>query len=480
LGGDLYSHIQPAVGDVFLGGYNPHTGQSAVLDGRGLNASAFDGNATHVTIKYLVIEHFIPRADQYVVNHDAASYWTIEYDTIRQNGDTRGSQLGAALGMGSANIVEHDCLTHNGQYGLNAGGSGTEFNYNEIAWNGISYFPDTNCGCSGGIKYWDATNATIVGNYIHDNYSVGLWVDTDNAGFLIKNNYISDNWAEGIVYEISYNADITENTLVDNGWGVGSATAGGFPYGDAIYINGSGGDSNVASAFAGTFEITNNVLTDNWDGVVVYQNPNRLCGSTANSSNGYCTRGRQTPFSVASCTTNDVSGSPSERPDFWDGCQWKSQNITVAGNQFTFDPTAIATAVPPLPSEAVSHCPTVATSILRTGSNAAAPGSANQYWCGFNGMFSLPGSSSTGPASGWTVCDAIMNLTNPTGESADDNVWQGNTYTGPWAFQAYAQGHSPVIGDIFHAPMPTTVNFSEWQSIWHQDATSTTSPLPSG
>jgi hypothetical protein len=477
LGPGIYSQVRPATGDTFLGGYDPRTSQVAVLDGQGVNASAFDGTATDVTIKYLVIQHFIPRSNQYVVNHDDASNWTIEYDTIRDNGAARGSSLGAALGMGSADIVEHNCLTHNGQYGLNAGGVGTEFNYNEIAWNGISYFPDDQCGCSGGIKYWDATDATIVGNYIHDNYNVGLWVDTDNAGFLIKDNYIADNWAEGIVYEISYNAEITGNILLDNGWGVGSASAGGFPYGDAIYVNGSGGDPDVASNYAGTFAITDNVLTDNWDGIVIYQNPNRLCGSTANSSTGYCTRGRGAPFTIDSCAAHDAGGSPSERPDYWDGCQWKAANVTVTGNQFNFNPADIATALAPLPEEDPSRCPTTGAEVMQTGSNASAPGVANQYWCGFNGMFSLPGSASSGPAAGWTVCDAIMNLTNSTGESPDNNIWKDNTYSGPWAFQAYAQGHSPVQGDISRTSVPTTVNLSGWQATWHQDTGSTLLPL---
>jgi hypothetical protein len=476
LGTGKFGQIQPANGDVFVGGYNPKTGRGAVIDGQGVNETAFGGSATHVTLEYLTIQHFVPPGNQYAVNGDQGTDWTVEYDTVQDNGDTRGSELGAALGLGPGNVVEHNCLTHNGQYGMNAGGYETEFNYNEVSWNGISFFPDLQCGCSGGIKYWDATDATVVGNYIHDNYDAGLWADTDNAGFLVKDNYIADNWASGVIYEISYNADITANTFVDNGWGVGSYAAGTFPYGEAIYLSGSGGDANVASDYAGVLDVTDNLFMDNWDGVLVYQNPNRLCGSSANSSTGYCTRGHEPSYTSSSCSAHVDGGSPLERPDYWDGCQWKAQHVTVSHNQFDFNPMDIATAKAPLPDETLSRCPVRASEILETGDNASAPGSANLYWCGFNGMFSLPGSASGGPGAGWTVSDAIMDLTSSTGESPDDNVWADNIYNGPWAFQAYAQGQSPARGDLFPRGVPTTVRLGEWQTIWHQDEGSTSGP----
>ena len=111
-----------------------------------------------------------------------------------------------------------------------------------MSFNGIAFFPDENgCGCSGGIKYWDAANTTTEDNYIHDNYNVGLWYDTNNAGALVQGNYLARNWAYGMIYEISYNADINANTFVDNGWGSGSYAAGGYPYGDALYISRLGG-----------------------------------------------------------------------------------------------------------------------------------------------------------------------------------------------------------------------------------------------
>lgn len=462
LGLGQFQQIQPQHGDTFVGA------PGAVLDGQRSNATAFAGKATDVTIEDLTIENFVPQGGQYAVNHDMGANWRVEHDTVQDNGDTRGSELGAGLGMGSGDVYEYNCITHNGEYALNAGGAGTVFAYNEVSWNGISYFPDDSCGCSGGIKYWAATDATIADNYIHDNYNVGLWADTDNSGFLISDNYISDNWAEGMIYEISYNADITGNQFVDNGWGTGSAGAGGIPYGDALYVASSGGNPAVKGNYSGKFLINHNTFTDNWDGLIIYQNPNRLCGSAANSSAGYCTMVNGSLFTTRTCAADELNSAPSAHPDYFDGCQWKAGNITVSANTFNFDPKDIVTAAPPLPREVLSRCPT--TNLTNTNTNI--------YWCGFNGMFSLPGSEASGPGAGWTVADAIMDLRGPSGEAPDNNVWMDNSYVGPWAFQAYAQGASSVQTDIFHSGVPTTLSFTGWQHTWDQDVGSTWRPSP--
>jgi parallel beta-helix repeat protein len=416
---------------------------------------------TDITVEYLTLENFDTPNGQNAVNHDEGANWTIKYDTVTGTTEpgTTGEQLGgAAVGMGSGDVIEYNCLTHNGEYGLNGGGTGVTVADNEISWNGAAMFPDmSGCGCSGGAKFWAATNFTIENNYVHDNYNVGLWIDTDDAGFLISGNYIANNWAEGIIYEISYNADITGNTFLDNGWGVGSYSAGGFPYGDAIYVSSSGGDPNVDSNYRGVFEVTDNTFTDNWDGVIVYQNPNRLCGSTANSSSGYCTLDNPSVYTLASCPANDGSGSPSESPNYFDNCQWKADNITVSGNTFNFNPSDIANATPPLPDETLSNCPT--SNLTNTSSNS--------YWCGYNGMFSFFGSGSGGPSVGWSDANAIMNLSNSSGEVPDNNHWSDNTYTGTWAFNAYGQGGGTQNG------YSCSLTFSGWQADWGQDSGST-------
>ena len=135
----------------------------------------------------------------------------------------------------------------------------------------------TSSGVEGGGKFWQNGNVTVTGNYFHNNIdSPGVWMDTDNAGFLVKDNYFSNNGGEGLMYEISYNADIIDNTFVDNGMVAGPGNPG-FPTG-AIYISESGGNSSIPSNYAGELNIQNNVFNDNWWGVVLYQNSNRYAG----------------------------------------------------------------------------------------------------------------------------------------------------------------------------------------------------------
>ncbi len=460
LGSTQYAQIQPHSGDTFVGA------PGAVIDGQGLNQSAFDGTATGVTIEYLTIQNFVPLNGQDVVNHDNGPNWTVQYNTIHDNGNVQGSMDGAAMGMGSGDVYEYNCLTNNGEYGLNAFGTGTTFAYNEVSWNGIAEFPDVPasnaCGCSGGIKYWDSTNAVVEDNYIHDNYNVGLWFDTNNAGALVSGNYIARNWAEALLYEISYNARIVNNTFLDNTWGLGSYKVWGFPMA-AVYINGSSGNASVDGGKYSTLEVSQNTFTDNWGGVVVYQNPNRVCGTAGNTSTGYCTLVNPSVYKTSTCPAYVGSSTPSSSPDYYDGCEWPATNISVAGNVFNFNPANIVNGTDTLPDITNSDCYSGPT-YLDTND---LPPIGNAYDCGFNGLFSLNGS--TAPYNGWAIPDAMMGIKSASDyNDVDSNHFTGNTYTGPWAFQAYVQGASPAITDAYPKGVATVVDLSGWQSTWKQ------------
>ncbi len=97
LGTSTYGQIDPMNNDVFEGA------PGAIIDGEGVNQSAFDGTATGVTIEYLTIEGFIPGTDAITVNHDAGTGWTITHDTITDN-------TGAGVGLGSDDVVTENCL----------------------------------------------------------------------------------------------------------------------------------------------------------------------------------------------------------------------------------------------------------------------------------------------------------------------------------------------------------------------------------
>ena len=406
LGTGQYDQIQPADGDTYVGA------PGAVLDGQNVNQYAFIGNYQDpsdekVAIEYLTIENFHPSQGAGAVNGNGNNGWTEKYDLMKDNSP------GAAMALGGDNVVSDNCLTKNGEYGFNGysqvdetlgstftgGATNITFTGNDVSDNNTE---KTQSGIEGGGKFWQDGNVVVTGNYVHGNIdSPGLWMDTDNAGFLVKGNYISGNGGEGLMYEISYNADIIDNTFIDN------AIAGGegnkdFPTG-AIYISESGGNASVPSRYAGELNIQGNVFEDNWSGVVIYQNANRHPGDGQDP-------GTLTPPSGTSVGTW-INGAPSACPshlsetapvDYHSLCQWRAQNVTVQHNTFEFDPSD------PIYG---GQC---------TKANA----------CGQNALFS--GYSSTSAYPTWSVCNAISNNQN--------DHFENNTYTGPWTFTYFNQG----------------------------------------
>jgi hypothetical protein len=107
----------------------------------------------------------------------------------------------------------------------------------------------------------------------------------------------------------------------------------GFPSA-AVYISESGGDSRVPGISSGSLTIIGNNFLNNWGGVTVYENANRYCSSSANSSTGVCTLGN--PF-VATLTTCANANLLTTAP-YINDCRWKSQNVTVSNNTFAFTP----------------------------------------------------------------------------------------------------------------------------------------------
>lgn len=391
LGPGQYTQIMPGTGATFLGA------PGAVLDGAHTNYYAFGGYASDVTIKYLTIENFgVSGGNQNegVVNTDSAAGWTIARSTITGN-------AGAGVMLGSRNTLSYDCLADNQQYGFNAyspsGPSALVLDHNEIAgndsYNYQSRQPD--CGCSGGGKFWDVDGAVVTNNWVHDNLGPGLWADTDNRGFDFTGNYISGNYSYGLIYEISYNALITHNTFVRNGLGEGPKNPA-FPT-SAIYISESGSDARVQGPYGGTLSITQNSFTDNWSGVILWENANRFCGSPANTSTSYCTLVDPGVANLRSC----VSGALARAPLASD-CRWETRNVLVSGNVFTFSPSSIG------------------------------PDCTPGHSCGLQGLFSEYGSyPSWSPYKG-TVVEQHITLDQ-------NNHFTSNVYIGPWKFMVYQQ-----------------------------------------
>jgi hypothetical protein len=390
LGGGEFAQVIPKDGDTFLGA------PGAVLDGQHKNDAAFTQHAKNVTIKYLTIENFVAPQDQGVVNHDSGNGWTIAYNSIKNN-------KGAALMAGAHQVVKANCLTDNGQYGLNAyqdGNNITDLKVigNEIAGNNTDDWEKRKpgCGCSGGAKFWHVNGAVIKYNWVHGNHSVGLWADTNNNNFLIENNIIENNDAEAIFYEISYNAIIRDNVIRGNTivkGRHGEKNGDDFPYG-AIYISESGGDSRVP-ARTDKIEIYGNRLVNNWSGITLWENADRFCGSPSNTSTGSCTLVAPTVANLKTCTRANIAKEP-----YYSDCRWKTKRVKIHDNKFVIDSHKL-------------HCST--------------------DYCGKMGLLSNYGTyPDWSPYKGEVIEKAIT--------LHQHNRWHDNTYVGPWSFVVHDAG----------------------------------------
>ena len=249
--------------------------RAPILDGQHSNLYAFTQQANNVTIRYLTIQNFgapettTVRASSTMTQGPG---WHIDHVTVQDN-------AGAGVMLGSSNVLAYSCLKDNGEYGFQGGGSHITVDHNEIVGNNTDNWEarQPGCGCTGGAKFWGVNGATITSNYVHDNLGPGLWADTNNRGFDVEHNYFADNEGEGFIYEISYNLRLADNTFVRNAL-VAGPNLGGFPD-SAVYISESGADSRVPGPYGDTLAITGNMFTDNWGGVVLWENADRYCGS---------------------------------------------------------------------------------------------------------------------------------------------------------------------------------------------------------
>ena len=412
LGTDEYAQIIPGNDATFLGA------AGAILDGQGLNRYAFTQHATGVRIAYLEIRNFVSPNDEGVVNHDGGAGWTMEYNYVHDN-------TGAGVFVSDDNVLRYSCIRDNGQYGfqgIGPGGGGSAHNltidHNEIAHNDTSDLEHvgSGCGCSGGAKFWDVEGAVITNNWVHDNLNVGLWADTNDRHFVFEGNYFENNYSEAVIYEISYNVQIRNNTFERNAIGKGSefaARGDEFPVA-AVYISESGGDARLPGT--PTVEILSNFFEDNWSGVTLWEDANRYCGSSGNTSTGYCTL-VSSSATLTTCVQPGIASTP-----LYDDCRWKTQNVSVKGNEFHVAPGNI--------------------------------GCSNSY-CARQALISNTGTLNGSPYQGSVIEDAIA--------FSQSNQFADNMYFGPWRFMPHDTG--------------VEVSLSAWQaSPYGQDNGSTLTP----
>ncbi|HKI17132.1 MAG TPA: right-handed parallel beta-helix repeat-containing protein, partial [Isosphaeraceae bacterium] len=430
-------------------------------------------NQSGVTIEYLTIEKFQPQGDGAAINQDSNTNWTLQYDTITLNAP------GAGMIAGASNTLKYNCMTLNGQYGFQSSDVGpwgvdsltggpynvtvedNEISYNDtcdfegllnnpaIGWSNHNPVPTryrnpycgkvTPGGNQGGFKLWHTNGVTIKDNYIHNNWGPGAWADTNNANTTYTGNTITDNDGEAIIEEISYNFSITNNYLAYNGWASGLGNPK-FPS-PAIYVSQSGSDKVLGGVPAcpeascsgqGSYPnqsvIARNTFVDNGGNVFLWQDSNRFCSAGVDDACTLVDGGSSGPFTISSCKSNLPSalistttyasqrtGSPVQ--DWWDGCLWRTANVSITKNVIDFSPASIP------------HC-----------------NQADWPDCGAGGIFSEYGTSAPyNQPGGWVIPSQLAFF--------QEDTWSDNVYNGPSTFYAWNQGN----GD-------NPVSWADWTS----------------
>lgn len=410
LGGNEFGLIGPRNGNTYIGA------PGAVLDGRGINRYAFAGQAADVRIAHLEVRGFVSPRDEGVVNHDMGDRWLIEHNDIHGN-------KGAGVFVASENTLRNNCIRDNGQYGFQA----VDFNdpepnnpvitHNEIARNNTDDWEHQGigCGCSGGAKLWISNNAVVTDNWVHDNLSVGLWFDNNNRNAVVSNNLIEGNFAEGLFIEAGYDVQVSNNTLRGNAIGKGREyqTRGDlFPIA-AIYVSENGSPPGYGLKTQ-PMTISGNVLENNWNGVVLWENSDRYCSSVAHTHPPYCT--------IKTNLHDDAQCESTVENDIPDGinkynCRWSTEHVIVENNQFRVDKTAVGA------------------------------GCEGGDYCGINGLFSNAGSFPE-----FAGYEVPWRITFQQG-----NVFRNNSYVGDWKFAGFepvAPNGTRVLWESWTAPAP--------------------------
>ena len=327
LGTGEYDQIIPSDNSTYIGA------PGAILDGQGKNNYAFTQHARNVTIKYLTIKNFVAPMNEGTVNHDSGENWTMQYNTVTNNG-------GAGIFVGAGNVASYNCLKDNSQYGFqgygpNGGESNIVLDHNEIVGNNTGNWEAKidGCGCTGGGKFWDVRNVgSPITTFTTTRASASGQTPTTTTS-CSRATGSRTTTAQAIFWEISYNAAIRNNVIRHNQVVDGPArlrSGDNFPDA-AIYISESGGDPRVPYDLVGspTIDISNNLIEDNYNGVTLWENADRYCGSPANTSIDYCTLVNPSVAKLSTCNSSNISKAP-----YYSDCRWKTQNVKVHHNTF--------------------------------------------------------------------------------------------------------------------------------------------------
>ena len=388
--------------------------------------------------------------------------------------------------------------------------------------------------CSGG--YPNSTNTSAGGQYYFSHIN-----DTAYSVYFDSNNMVDQaapagsttvlvNGSEAINDQIDFTDPVqtttSSTTVVStlNGSGsINAASTTGFPSSGQLRVGTSAAWSNGNGSFTGAILSYTGTTATSFTGVSLVRGSGTLSGPILQVQ----------PYKVVSetCYTNDCSltispalansvaygtqisnagtcqlfatstATPTSplAPDgisYFDGCTWGTKNISVMGNTFSFDPTAIANGTT-ISGSVGTTCTAANANYCGSNFMSYQEGGENPYGDFISGNAMMSSSTYTGcPAwdSGCTT-DPLANinvLSNPPSAPAHNNeppnndVWSNNTYFGPWLWYTNLFGNCGAISlltDLLTGKnMPSgecQVNFTTWQSDWQQDAGSIFNPTVS-
>jgi parallel beta-helix repeat protein len=471
--------ISPRAGDIFVGA------PGAIIDGgaiysegyRGVgglyhygrrvrssngNNYAFQGNNANVQIRYLTVRNFAACPDsEFVINHNAADNWLIEFCNIYDNS-------GASVGLGNNIVIRYNRIHHNGCYGFSGyiapddGVHNIILDHNEIDSNNqddIEHVPGGPGGASGGCKFWCCNTVHFSNNYVHDNLNVGIWADTNNNDFLLEGNYFDNNYGQGFFYEISYNCVIRNNTFKRNGLAFSYWIDAGSP-GPAIYISEAGATATHAYPLPawltnGLCSIQYNSFINNAANIELYESADRFTNSMTNTSTGFYSMDYPDRCTREVCLPNLINTEPT-----YTQARWPTNDWTIHHNEFYLDTASLSYTIP-WTGEVVGPSNNV------SGTNLI----------GANAEYSMYASSYTAwtPYFGADICDILVGAHGKT--PGLNNRWYTNKYYGDYKYVLWNQGNfvtksewqklsiNPNIGVLPYARDADSV-YSTWNGVW--------------
>lgn len=228
------------------------------------------GDADNVRVFDLTIEKYAIRAQEAAVDSRTSVGGSFGQNWIVDGVESR-LHHGVGINLTDGGIVRNSHAHHNGQLGVSAQGTGALIENNEISHNNLAgFWLDWEAG---GTKFAAIDDVVVRGNYVHNNYGMGLWVDVhsrnslleDNVsnynyrsgisveksyGTIIRNNHVEGNglddprgvswmWSAGILVYVTTDAEVYGNTVVNNANGISAIqqSRGSGPYGENIVVN---------------------------------------------------------------------------------------------------------------------------------------------------------------------------------------------------------------------------------------------------